>query len=93
MSGKFNATENFEVQSCSQIFQKWQDRSLEFSALSDLARNMFCVMATGTAHERVFGMDGHAMNSRRANLQSSSMNDVFFVNSELKAETEAPKVE
>ena len=56
------------VQKSSKIFLKWQDHSLEFSALSDLARNVFCVTATGTVHERVFRMDGHAVNSRRGNL-------------------------
>jgi len=57
---------------------------LEFPSLSDLARNTFCVKATGAANERMFTIDGHAMNSRGANSKSSSVNDILFFNSALR---------
>ena len=56
---------------------------LEFPGLSDLARNTFCVKATGAANERMF-IDGNAMNSRGANSKSSSVNDILFFNSALR---------
>ena len=57
---------------------------LEFPSLSDLARNTFCVKATGAANERMFNIDGHAMNSRGANSKTSSVNDILFFNSALR---------
>jgi len=57
---------------------------LEFPGLSDLARNTFCVKATGAANERMFNIDGHAMNSRGANSKTSSVNDILFFNSALR---------
>jgi len=66
---------------------------MEFPALNEIARNMFCVMATNAASERVFSMAGHALNSGRANLRSSSVNDIILFNSPLKAKNEAIKVD
>jgi len=80
------------AQGCSDILQWWQEHRLEFPALSDLVKNTLCVMATSTVSERVFRMAGHVVNSRRANLKSSSVNDILFFNSALKAKEEAPNV-
>jgi len=49
---------------------------MEFTALSDLARNMFCLMTPSTASEQVFSMSGHVMSSRRAKSKSSSVNKI-----------------
>jgi len=40
---------------------------------------MFCIMATIAASEQVFSMAGHVVNSRRANLKSSSVNDISYL--------------
>jgi len=68
---------------------------LEFPDFSDLARNTFCVMAASTVNERVFSMNGHVVNSKRANLNRSPVNDILFFNSRrtLKAEKETLKVD
>jgi len=50
-------------------------------------------MATGAANERVFSMDEHVVNSRGASLKRSSVNDILSLNSALKAEKEALKVD
>jgi len=42
-------------------------------------------MATSAANERVFSMDEHVVNSRRASLRSSFVNDILFLKSALKA--------
>ena len=62
-------------------------------SLSDLKRNTLCVMVSNAASERVFSMAGHVVNSRIANLKSSSVNDVLFFNSAVKATNEALKVD
>ena len=61
-------------------------------ALSDLARNALCVMATSAASERVFSMARYVVNSRRANVKSSSVNDILFFNSAFKAKNGALEV-
>jgi len=72
------------AQGCRDILPWWRDHRLEFPDLSDLARNAFWVMATSAANERVFSIDGHVVNSRRANLKSSSVNDILFFSSALR---------
>jgi len=67
------------VQRCSDILQWWWDHIFEFRTLSDLVRNTFCVMATNAVSERVFSTAKHVVNSRRANLKSSSGKDVLFL--------------
>ena len=57
-------------------------------ALSDLARNAFCVMTTTAAGERVLCMAVHVVTSRRANLKSSSVNEVLFFYSALRKNAE-----
>jgi len=54
------------VQGCNanDILQRWCDDRLEFPGLSDLARNAFCIMATSSANQRVFSVDGH-VNGRK----------------------------
>ena len=69
------------VQCCSYILQKWRDHRLEFPALSDLPRNPFCIIATNTDSERVFGKAGHFVNSRRAHIKCSSVRDIHFFKS------------
>ena len=44
------------IQGYNNILQWWRDHRLEFSVLSDVARNTFGVMATSAANERVFSM-------------------------------------
>jgi len=46
------------------ILQLWRNNRLEFTDLSDLARNRFCAMAISAANDRVFSVDGHFSNSR-----------------------------
>ena len=69
---------------CSDILQWQRDHGLEFPGLTDLARNAFCVMATSAAYERMFSIYDNVVNSRRANLKGSSVNDILFVNSALR---------
>jgi len=81
----FNATESLWFKGVATFSSggKTTDWSFQVSAC-DLARNAYCVMATSAASERVFSMDGHVVNSRRANLMSSSVSDKLFFNSALK---------
>jgi len=44
------------------------------------------MMPTNAANERVFIIGGHVVNSRKANLKSSLVNDIHFVNSALRKE-------
>ena len=62
---------------------------MEFTALSDLARNGFCVMATNAASEQVYNIARPVVNSRRGNLKSSSVNNMLYFNSALKTKKEA----
>jgi len=66
------------VQGCGDILQWWRDHRLEFPALSDIAINTFCVMATSAANEQVFSMAVRVVNGRRTNLKRSSLN-VFVI--------------
>ena len=68
-SSVFGRTKPLVAGACSDILQWWRDHRLEFAALSDLARNAFCMMAASTAGKLAFGMAGHVMTRRRANLQ------------------------
>jgi len=83
MSKKFNVTESLRYKGVAKLHR------LEFPAFSDLARNMFCMMATTVASEQVFNMAGHVVNRRRANLKSSSVNDILFFSSAAKAKKRA----
>jgi len=42
------------------------------------------MMSTGGAGERVFSVGGHVVNSRKGNLKSSSVKDIFFISSILR---------
>jgi len=64
-----------------------------FPVLSDLARNASRAMETSAVSEKVFSMAGHIANSGRANLMRSSVNDILFLNSTLKAKQEVFKVD
>ena len=77
---------------CANILQWWRDHKLKFPALSDLARNRLWVVTTNAAGERAFCTAGHVVNSRRANLKSSSVNDVLFFNGALKLRTKPSKL-
>jgi len=81
------------IRGCSDIVHWWLDHRLELPTISDPARNTFCVMASSADNLRVFRMDGHVVNSRRANLNSLSVNDMLFFNIALKAEKEVFKVD
>jgi len=70
MSKKFNAIHRAWVQGCSIIIQWRRDHGLEFPPLSDLARKTFWILATSVASERVFSMDGHVVNSKRAKKEA-----------------------
>jgi len=56
------------------ILQWWRDHRLNFPDLSDLARNVSCMMATNVANERVFITGGHVVNNGRSNLRSLPIN-------------------
>ena len=77
-AGKVGLTLPRLIQRCSNILQWWRNHRLKFPALSDLARNKFWVITTNGGSERVYCMTGHVVNNRRANLKSSSVNDVLF---------------
>jgi len=66
---------------------------LEFLAVSDLARNTFCVMAASDGRERVFSMAGHVVNSGRTTLKSLSVNNILLFKSTLTAKKEMLKVD
>ena len=85
---KIQCYKELVVQECSVILRWWRDHRLEFPALSDLARNPFCVIATSVASERVFNIAGYVVNSRWINLNSSSVKDNLFLNSAHKAKKE-----
>jgi len=89
---KFNATKSLLHKGVATFFSGGKSTDWSSPALSDLVKNTLCVMATSTVSERVFRMAGHVVNSRRANLKSSSVNDILFFNSALKAKEEAPNV-
>ena len=67
------------------VLSFWQANETNFPALSALARKIFPVMATSSASERVFSHAGHVVSARRSCLKSSSVNDVLFLNSALRA--------
>jgi len=50
-------------------------------------------MATGAASEGVFSMAWHVMNSKQANIKSSSVNGPLFFNSAFKAKNKELKVD
>jgi len=76
MSKNFNAADSLWCKGVEIFFSGGQEHRLEFPALSDLARNTLWEMGTSAASERVFSMAGHVVNSRRANLNSLSVNDI-----------------
>ena len=45
------------------------------------------MMTTSACSERVYCTAGHVVNSRAANLKSSSVNDILFFNGDLKLRT------
>jgi len=61
-------------------------KKFNFSSVSDLARNAFCVMATS---ERMLCVAGHVESSKRIKLKSSSVNVINFFKKALKAKRSA----
>jgi len=49
-------------------------------------------LSASVINKQVFGTDGHAGNSKRANLKSSSVSGILSINSPFKAKKEALKV-
>ena len=67
------------------VLSYWQANEKIFPALSALARKVFSVMATSSASERNFSHAGVVVSARRSCLKSSSVNDVLFLNSGIRA--------
>ena len=61
----------------------WGKTTGTFRFISDLAENTFCVIVTSASYEWVFSINEHAGNSRRADLKSTSVNDILSINSAL----------
>jgi len=66
-----NATESLWHMGDSNILQWWRDNRLEFTALSDLAGNTFCVMATSAANKQMLSMVGEFLCERHTLFNSA----------------------
>ena len=84
-NGELQAYQQHVVKDCKDILQWWSEHHKEYPALSTVARNILCVMATSAASERNFSLAGHVVSERRATLRSSSVNDILFVNGSLRS--------
>ena len=69
----------------STLLEYWQANENRFPALSALAKQVFSVMATSSASERVFSHAGYVVSARRSNLSSNSVDSILFINSLLRA--------
>ena len=67
------------------ILQWWRAHAKQFPALSTVARNILCIMATSAASERNFSLAGHVVSARRSCLNPANVNDILFMNSALKS--------
>ena len=63
----------------------WQGNKSNFPALAAMARKVFAVMSTSSASERNFSLAGHVVSARRSSLKSSSVNNILFLNSAIRA--------
>ena len=63
----------------------WQANENNFPGLSALARKTFAVMSSSSASERNFSLAGHVVSARRSSLKSSSVNNILFLNSAIRA--------
>ena len=66
------------------ILEWWKQNSEEFPALSRIARNILCIMASSAPSERNFSLAGHVVSSRRSSLKPSSVDNILFLNSSIK---------
>ena len=69
----------------STLLEYWQANENRFPALSALVKQVFSVMATSSASERVFSHAGYVVSARRSNLSSHSVDSILFINSLLRA--------
>jgi hypothetical protein len=66
------------------ILTWWKAHSSQLPALSRLARNTLCVMASSSPSERVFSVAGQVVSARRTSLHPSSVNNILLLNSAKK---------
>jgi len=90
--GKNQCCRELAVQGCRDIIQWWRDHRLKFPALSDLAGNTFCVMATSAASERVFNMTRNVVNSTRSKYKEFVSERQSFSTTLLKLRTKRSKL-
>lgn len=63
------------------ILDWWKAHAGQFPALSKLARNVLCIMASSSPSERNFSIAGIVVSARRSCLKPSSINNILFLNS------------
>ena len=69
---------------CQNVLKWWAENSEIFPNLAVIARNALSVMSTSAASERNFRLAGHLVSERRTNLNSTTVNDVLFINSAIR---------
>ena len=77
---KFNATESLWYKGVETFSSGVETTNWSFQMLVILQETRFAWWQLAPANKRVFIINGHVANSRRANLKSSSVNKILFFN-------------
>ncbi len=75
---------NCQVGPCTEILQWWREHQAQFPQLSKVAKNIRCVQASSAPSERNFSIAGNVVSKRRCALRPHSVNDILFMNSNMK---------
>ena len=65
----------------------WRENKDRFPALSKLARFIHSIPASSAPSERAFSVCGRILEERRTRLGSESINNILFINSNLKLQS------
>ena len=67
------------------VLQWWKFNKERFSALSKLARFIFCIPASSAPSERAFSVCGRILEERRTELGPQSFSNILFLHSNMMA--------
>ena len=66
------------------ILLRWKDNLPQYPGLAQLTERLLRVQASSAPSERNFSVEGSVITKRRTCLRPSTVNDILFLNSQLK---------